>query len=143
MIILEKSEIDKGLKSFQRTYLCGNLKNSTEAKYIKTDGYEIGITEYSKFTFEKPHLHTFNNEYNYVIEGQIKVLLLNEKRERLFLKGDLFVITPNEPYVCKGVAGTRIIFSKVPGGNDKVLVETSLEIEQWGKDWNTEYGDVQ
>lgn len=140
MKFLKKMEIDKGLKSFHRTYLCGNLHKDTEANYIKTDAYEIGITEYSQYTFEKPHYHVFNNEYNYVLHGQIKVLLINEKTEMIFCEGDLFVITPNEPYVCKGIDGTRIIFSKVPGGSDKVLVDADASIIKWGENWEAEYG---
>ncbi len=141
MKILKKAEIDKGFAHSCRTYLCGNLQNATESEYIHTDAYEIGLTEYSVYTFEKPHCHTFNNEYNYVLEGQIKVLLLKEGKETVFGAGDLFVITPNEPYVCKGIGGTRILFSKVPGGNDKVLVDMPAAVERWGESWDAVYGE--
>lgn len=141
MKYLKKSEIDKGFVGAQRTYLCGDLKKQPKSDYIHTDGYEIGITEYKVFTGEKPHYHSLNNEYNYVIEGNIKVLLINEKREMSFGAGDLFVITPNEPYVCKGLAGTRVIFSKVPGGNDKVLVDITPSVADWCKSWEARYAD--
>ncbi len=57
----------------------------------------------------------------------------------LFKTGDLFVIEPNEVYVCKVKANTCVIFSKVPGGNDKVLVKETSEINSWGEDWDKEY----
>jgi len=141
MKYLKKAEIDKGFESAHRTYLCGNLQKNNGSKYIQTDAYEIGITEYSEYTIEKPHYHAVNTEYNYVIDGCIKVLLINEKRELLFCAGDLFVITPNEPYVCKGCSGTRVLFSKVPGGNDKVIVETSADVARWGNSWEAKYGE--
>ncbi len=143
MKILKKSEIDKGFERSQRTYLCGNLRIAAESEHIHTDAYEIGITEYKEYTAEKPHRHTFNDEYNYVIEGRIKVLLLSEKREEEFGTGDLFVITPNEPYACKATAGTRVIFSKVPGGNDKVLERPSADIKRWSASWDAVYGEIE
>lgn len=139
MEFLKKAEIDKGLTNSIRVYLCGNLRDTTQSASIHTDAYELGITEYKEFTFEKPHIHLFNDEYNYVIEGRIKVLLINEKRELTFETGDLFVINPNEPYVCKGIAGTRVIFSKVPGGNDKLLVDADLTVTRWGESWEAQY----
>ncbi len=139
MEFLKKAEIDKGLVDAHRTYLCGNLKQPTESDFIHTDSYEMGITEYKEFTCEKPHLHSFNDEYNYVIEGCLKVLLINEKRELIFESGDLFVIHPNESYVCKGQAGTRVVFSKLPGGNDKVLIDADMSVTRWGESWRAPY----
>ena len=105
------------LNKNKRVYLCGNLKQGTENKYIPTDAYEIGISQYDEFTVEKAHLHRFNKEYT-------------------FEAGSLFVIEPDMPYKTKAVKGTKVIFSKVPGGNDKELTpQLEKDMESWGKSW--------
>lgn len=139
MEILERNEIEGGLIGSHRTYLCGNLQNPTKARHIHTDDYEIGISQYSEYTVEMPHYHSFNIEYNYVISGQVKVLLLNEGIEKVLKSGDLFVIQTEEPYLCKAMPNTKVIFSKVPGGNDKVTLQLNENIRRWGESWEKEY----
>ena len=141
MDFIKNSDIESGLEAFGRVYLCGNLKKANGVEHIMTDGYEIGISDYSEYTFEKPHLHAFNREFNYVIKGAIKVFMINEKKEYLFSQGDLFVINANEPYVSKCIQGTRTIFSKFPGGDDKVLVDMDDNLMNWGKSWDTVYSE--
>ncbi len=144
MEVIRNSEIESGLEGpgFARVYLCGDLKMSNGVRHIQTDGYEIGISQYREFTFEKPHIHSFNHEYNFVLEGQIKVLLLRTGQEILLKKGDLFLIEPNEPYVGKSLPGTKTLFSKTPGGNDKVLVPMTPAIESWGASWDAVYEET-
>lgn len=132
-----------GIESFLadtgRIYLCGNLQRDPGIEYIKTEAYEMGISDYPEYTSMLPHIHSFNNEYSYVLEGEIKVLLLSTGREYLFGKGDFFVIEPGEPHAMKCVSGTRTVFSKVPGGNDKLMVEESEAIKAWGSSWHASY----
>ena len=139
MDCIRNEEISRGLKDAGRVYLCGNLAKPNGVRHYQTSGYEIGISDYPDYTFEKAHIHTFNTEYNYVLEGSIKVFLLNVKKEYLLNKGDLFIIHENEPYVAKVQAGTRTIFSKVPGGDDKELVETEDALVRWGQSFEAEY----
>lgn len=139
MKIIRNTEIKKGTDEFRRVYLCGNLKYSNGVEHIKTNGHEIGITDYSEYTFEKAHFHSFNQEYNYVLEGMLKVFLIAQKKEYIFEKGDLFVIDTNEPYVTKAQPGSKTIFFKIPGGNDKVLVTMDEPLLMWGQHWNNEY----
>ena len=137
--IIRGGDIEAGLQRTGRVYLCGNLSGENALKHIPTTGYEIGISVYPEYTFEKAHVHTYNREYNYVVEGRLKVFLLREGREYLVEKGDLFVINTDEPYVSKADAGTKTIFSKVPGGNDKVLVPMSPALMRWGSSWDAVY----
>lgn len=124
--------LDKGV----RIYLCGNLKRETRSKYIHTDSYEVGISKYDEFTVEKAHLHRFNDEYNYVIKGKVKVFIFNENKEYVFGAGSMFVIEPNMPYKTKAMKGTKVIFSKVPGGDDKELTpQFEQGMENWAKSW--------
>ena len=141
MEIIRNSDISRAFEKEKRVYLVGNLKKPNGVKELTHDDYEIGMSEYKDFTFEKPHYHAKSREYNYLLEGSIKLVLLNEKKEYTFTKGDLFVIEVNEPYICKAKAGTRTIFSKVPGGNDKTLVEHLIDqpLLDWGQSFDSPY----
>ena len=141
MDIIGSDQIENGLQQTGRVYLCGDLHMPNSVEHISTDGYEIGISLYREYTFEKAHIHRFNAEYNYVLSGSIKIFLLAEKREYVFSAGDLFVIHPNEPYVGKALPGTRTLFSKDPGGDDKELVPMSDALLAWGSAWSAVYKD--
>ena len=130
------ADIQNALDKHKRVYLCGDLKLETDYRYIKTDSYEIGISQYDEFTVEKAHLHRFNTEYNYVMEGKIKVFIFRENKEYTINAGSMFVIEPDMPYITKAIKGTKVIFSKVPGGNDKELTpEFEKNMENWTKSW--------
>lgn len=132
------TDIQNALDKNMRVYLCGNLKQKTDNKYIPTDSYEIGISQYDEFTVEKAHLHRFNTEYNFIMEGKVKVFVFKENKEYEFDAGSMFVIEPDMPYKTKAIKGTRVIFSKVPGGNDKELTpQFEKDMENWVKSWET------
>lgn len=139
MDIIKSQDIETGLKTTGRVYLCGDLKRPNGLKHVPTDGYEIGISYYPTFTFEKAHIHSFNREYNYVLEGAVKVFMLDEAKEYLFEKGDLFIINVGEPYVAKCLPETRTFFSKNPGGDDKILVKMNQALIRWGESWDSVY----
>ena len=136
MDIIKNTDIENALRDSNRVYLSGNFQSPNGVNHIPTSAYEIGISDYKKFTCDAPHIHTFNTEYNYVLEGEIKILLIDKNQEFHFKKGDLFVIYLNEPYVGKSQAGTKTLFSKVPGGNDKELVPLTDSLIAWSKEWN-------
>lgn len=135
MHIINKNQIDNGLEKEHRIYLCGNLGFPSPSPHIATDGYEIGITHYKEYTCEKPHYHTINTEYNYVISGSLKILDIDNNKEYLLNSGDFFVIEPNQKYITKALADTSVIFSKTPGGNDKNVINTDKNIIEWGEKW--------
>lgn len=141
MKIIRNQAIDKALESEKRVYLVGNLAFPTALEgVIGSDNSELGITDYKKYALEKPHHHATNVEYNYVIKGSVKGIIIKEEKEYIFNEGDLYVIMTNEAYITKAKKGTKVIFSKVPGGNDKVVVDIkSKEIEKWGQDFDASY----
>ena len=139
MDILIREAIENGLKEKGRVYLCGNLAFPNGLEHIPTQGYEIGISCYREFSADKAHLHSYNTEYNYVLEGELKILLLQEGTEHHLKKGDLFVIRTDEPYIGKALPSTKVLFSKVPGGNDKVEVPMSVAVKNWCRKWDAVY----
>lgn len=129
------SELNQALQSEYRVYLCGNLCKPQGMKWIPDGQLEIGTSLYQTFTADKPHFHTAATEYNYVISGKTKVLLIDEGKEFTFEEGSLFVIPPNTKYASKHLGGTRILFIKCPGGNDKNLVDMTEALADWLKAW--------
>ena len=78
MKIIKNQDIDNTLKDQKRVYLVGDIKMPNGLEAIKTDGYEIGISDYKEDTFDAPHVHLSNDEYNYVLEGSVKIFLFKE-----------------------------------------------------------------
>lgn len=133
---IRTEDIDAATERDGRVYLCGHLSRPNGVEHVDTDAYEMGITDYHEFTAEQPHVHMYNADYCYVIEGEVKVLLLNDRTERHFHKGDFFVIEPGEHHAAKCKAGTRTLFSKVPGGNDKLLLVPHDWLTWWQASWD-------
>ncbi len=129
------SDLRQALQSSYRVYLCGNLSKPQEMKWIPDGQLEIGTSLYKEFTADKPHFHAAATEYNYVISGKTKVLLIDEGQEFTFEEGSLFVIPPHTKYASKHLGGTRILFVKNPGGNDKNLVNINEALTDWLKSW--------
>lgn len=129
------NELNQALQSNYRVYLCGDLKMPQNMRWIHDEQMEVGMSLYKEFTAGKPHFHAIATEYNYVISGKMKLLLIDENREYIFEEGSLIVIPPNTKYASKHLGGTRILFIKKPGGNDKNLVEMNNKLNDWLKAW--------
>lgn len=136
MLTLKGTDINHVLKTQKRVYLCGKLTKPNGLQHIQTDGYEMGITDYPQFKCDYAHLHTNNREFNYVLTGEVKVYIFSEHKEYHFQTGDLYVIEPNMPYIVKARANSKVLFTKSPGGNDKVLTpDLETQIGKWKKEW--------
>ncbi len=127
--------LQKCLNEKYRIYLCGDLKRPQAEKCILDKKNEIGISFYQQFTTDFPHFHTAATEYNYIISGKSKILLLDEQKEVILETGSLFVFSPMTKYITKHQAGTKILFFKSPGGNDKQLIDMTEELKVWGQSW--------
>ena len=128
-------DLTSALDSEYRVYLCGNLKKPQDLKYIHVEKNEMGISHYRKFTADIPHLHTQALEYNYLISGSSKILILDTGEEFVFEEGSIFVIPPMTKYASKHLADTKILFFKSPGGNDKQLIEVDDKVSKWLSAW--------
>lgn len=137
MKYIKHQEINRELTIHGRTYLTGDLKFETDLNYIRSSGYETGISRYETFKYDQAHTHTWNQEYNFVIKGEIKVFIFEENKEYHFVEGDFFNIEPGMSYMSKCKESTEIFFSKSPGGNDKEIFDISNNPEwiEWSKGW--------
>ena len=139
MDIIKHTDVEAALAAAKRVYLCGDLAAPNGLEHIPTDGFELGLSDYDTFTAEAAHLHTKNHEYNYILSGELKVYIPEEGREYILVPGDLYVIRPNMTYATKAVAGTRVLFAKTPGGNDKVLDPAADEhLARWRQSFDAE-----
>ena len=122
MEILKGKSIEDALSKEYRQYLAGRLKK--EQPFLKhiDDDIEIGISNYVTFTADKPHMHTQCTEHNYVLRGKMKVKLLDGSCEEY-------------EFSEKNEAGTRVLFIKSPGINDKTEVAVDVETQRWLLSW--------
>lgn len=135
---ITNEEINDALAKEYRQYLAGNLTREQEHLPYIMDDIEVGISHYEEFTADKPHVHPIATEHGYILQGTLRVKRLDEKKEQYeFHAGDFFVVQKGIPYASKSIAGTKILFIKSPGINDKTLVEIDSETESWLSSWDS------
>lgn len=135
MKVIHGGDLEKALECAHRVYLCGDLQKPQQFPCIYDSHNEVGTSYYKNFTADQPHFHTTATEYNYVICGSSKVLLVDDGKEYLLKAGSLFVIPPMTKYASKHLANTKILFFKSPGGNDKCIIEVSDALNDWLYSW--------
>lgn len=141
MIISNGTDIIRALQENGRVYYCGKGLHGSDVQHIETDGLEIGVTLYDYYKADKPHVHTWNREYNIVLDGEVKVYIFAEKREYSLRSMDMFVIETDMAYICKAQPNSRVLFVKSPGGNDKQLVAITPAIQHWMDAWDNPMND--
>ena len=134
---ISREMLEQALRAEYRQYLTGHLqREQPHLKHIDDD-LEIGISHYQHFTADKPHVHPVATEHGYVLQGALRVLLLDgSDREYTFTAGDFFVLRPGIGYATKNAADTRILFIKSPGINDKTEVPVTDRVRSWLSSWD-------
>ncbi|MBQ8791721.1 MAG: cupin domain-containing protein [Ruminiclostridium sp.] len=137
--IIKKDALDEALSKKYRLYLTGRLqKPQNELQFIEDD-IEVGISRYDVFTADTPHMHPVATEHAYVLEGSIRVRLLDGSEKEFEVNaGDFFVLRPGIPYATKNKEGTKVLFIKSPEGNDKTVVEADEKTKEWLGSWNVQ-----
>lgn len=133
---LDGSDIDAYLGSAGCVYLAGYLGRSQEGfSHVADlpDPTEVGITRYAGLTVDQPHLHTANTDFTYVVKGTFAVRIISTGEVHVLVEGGLCVIEPGVAHVCIAHPGTQVLFVKVPGGNDKTVVELDEASLEWVK----------
>ncbi|NLF04243.1 MAG: cupin domain-containing protein [Actinomycetales bacterium] len=114
-----------------RQYLAGALSEPQALRHLHDDELEVGISAYPVDTLDAPHRHERAREYQFVIAGRIDILELDSGTEHRLGAGDFYVIERGTAYAQRAAAGTKVLFWKNPGGNDKVPVELTSEQRAW------------
>ena len=154
---LDGRTIEKALAKAPRQYLTGHLERAQPYLEHIDDDIEIGITDYTEFTANEPHVHLVATDHMYIIRGCSKILVLTietlvtkllrdpfamvvpTKTEEVILnEGDLFVLRPGTPHIIKGAPGTRVYFVKSPAGNDKHIITVPDSIRAWMSSWDAQ-----
>ncbi|KAA3616455.1 MAG: NUDIX domain-containing protein [Calditrichaeota bacterium] len=133
IIKISAIDIEKSLKNSYRQYLVGMLKKPQLLEYVQDEKLEMGITFYDKSSIESPHTHSQAYEYQYMISGFTKYLDIESKTEFSFKKGDFYLIKPGIKYAQKSKTGTKILFIKLPIGNDKIELQPDYDVIDWMK----------
>ena len=134
--IIRGAALDYALGKEYRQYLTGHLQRPQAHLKHVDDDIEIGISHYREFTADTPHMHPVATEHSYVLQGSIKVLLLeDEAKEYQLNAGDFFVLQPGVGYATKNAPDTKVLFIKSPGINDKTLVPVTEDVKKWLSTW--------
>lgn len=131
------TDLEQALAKQYRQYLTGHLQRPQEFLKHIDDDIEIGISHYQEFTADTPHMHPVATEHSYILQGSIRLLLLeDEPREYQFDAGDFFVLRPGIGYATKNAPGTKVLFIKAPGTNDKTALPVTEELTKWLSSWD-------
>lgn len=137
---IRSEEFEEAFRHSYRHYLTGHLQK--EQPYLRhfEDDIEIGMSDYQVFTADVPHVHPVATEHGYVLKGKVRIRFFDSETgtvtdELEFSEGDYFLIRPGVMHASKNMAGTRILFIKAPGGNDKTPFEVDEETAEWLKNW--------
>lgn len=134
--IIRGAALEYALGKEYRQYLTGHLQRPQKHLQHIEDDIEIGISHYREFTADTPHMHPVATEHSYVLQGSIKVLLLEgEPKEYQLNAGDFFVLQPGVGYATKNAPDTKVLFIKSPGINDKTVVPVTDTVKTWLSTW--------
>lgn len=136
MEYITANEINEAFSHSYRHYLTGHLtRPQPNLKHIEDD-IEIGMSEYLDFTADQPHVHPIATEHGYVLSGAVRIRCFEEDMvEQEFRAGDFFLIRPGVGHASKNAPGTRVLFIKSPGTNDKTLIEVDEDTSRWLAAW--------
>lgn len=137
MEFIKNEQLEEALSKDYRQYLTGNLTRPQYLKYI-TDDIEIGISDYAEFTADVPHYHPIASEKAFILKGRVRVRCFENDtvEEEEFSAGDFFLIRPGVRHASKNAAGTRVLFIKSPGVNDKTPYEVDAATRAWLSSWD-------
>ncbi len=113
--------IEKALNESNRQYFVGSLQLPQILEHIDSKDIEIGITDYKNATYENPHWHMTQKEYQYVLSGETTYTNSITNKKYTYKKGDFYAIYPEICYEQLSISGTRILFIKYPAINDKIV----------------------
>ena len=136
MEVIRKEQLEEALSNEYRQYLTGHLGRPQPYLQHIDDDTEIGMSYYREFTADTPHVHPICTEFTFVLEGSVRIRLLETGEELELNQGDFSKLPPGTPYASKNNAQTRVLFIKVPGINDKTLVTPDEETERWMQSWD-------
>lgn len=136
---IKSQNIDAALANNYRQYFTGRFSAPDQFFTLIDANTEVGMSLYRDFTADKPHVHPVCTEFNYVLEGSVRMLLPEAGVEYEFERGDFYVLRPNTAYATKNFPGTRVLFIKSPGRNDKKLISVDSRIADWLSCWDADY----
>lgn len=132
LVVFRSNLIDEAFRHASRVYLSGHLAQPQPMlPHLASTPLEMGISQYDHFTCDKPHRHPKNYEFNFVAAGETHVYDIDAGEVHELPAGSAYILKPGHAYVTKHAAGTRVVFFKAPGGNDKQIVEVSEELLNW------------
>lgn len=132
-------EIDGVLRTCHEVALCADTTRPRPGiRFYEDADVEVRMVRYPAFTACAPCRHRGEQEFRFVVQGAVKVLVLDGGSECLLPAGSLFVIDVGMGYCMKCMPGTQILAFALP--NDRRLPDEELpvgnELRAWMDTWS-------
>ncbi len=140
---IRREELEEAFSHGYRQYLTGRL--ALPQPYLRhfDDDIEIGISDYPEFRADVPHVHPIATEHVYVLSGAVRIRFFGtEAGDAEYRAGDFVLIRPGVPHASKNAPGTRVLFVKSPGGNDKTVFRVGADTREWLSAWDVPLSDA-
>ena len=143
-VFLHKAcEIERATHTKYRQYFTGNVrfKKGNMKNFISY--VETGISTYTEYMADEPHYHDTTAEHYFILDGEQKILDLENEKQTIAQKGDFVFIPAGTRHITKNKAGTKVLFAKAPDKSDKKEVneetlDNGLDIVQWMSDYEND-----
>ncbi len=101
-------------EDMKRGWFIGDFEPSA----FKTKNFEVGVGHHQKGEVWDKHYHKLATEITLILKGKIKM------NEEIFVKGDIFIIYPNEVVAPVFLEETDyVVIKTISDKNDKYIVE--------------------
>ena len=98
-------------------YVKGWVVGDFEPSILRHKDLEVGIAYHKKNEPTQQHYHTSSEEYNFIINGRMRV------NEKILEKGDIFIYERMDISNCEFIEDTTLMIIRIPSApNDKVIV---------------------
>jgi quercetin dioxygenase-like cupin family protein len=141
--VVRGAAIEASLVGTTKQYLAGILGRPQELEHLPYGEVEVGLASYDENCADQPHMHSWQREYQYVLNGRVLLRNMDTGKTHDLSAGDFYVVDPGVSHAQKQEAGTRILFFKHPAGNDKVVLTPNAELADWlaDLDFTADAGD--
>lgn len=137
-IYIHKSiDIENALHQNYRQYLTGNILFGRSNLKNNISYLETGISYYREFVVDKPHYHETTAEHYIILEGEQKIIDLEQKSQYIAEKGDFVFLPPWTKHITKNKPGTKIFFAKAPDKVDKQLLK--IDLDEWESSYENDF----
>lgn len=127
-------EIEEALRANHEVSLCADTtRPRPPIRFYEDADIEVRVARYPNFAACAPLRHRGMQEFRFVAQGAVKVLLLSGEQEHSFSTGSLFIVESGMRYCMKCMPGTTLFTFMIP--DDYGLPDQELPVSDTLRVW--------